>query len=80
MKTFSAIFTFLCGAAVGTACGLLLAPEKGEDTRKKLVEKGKKIADKVNENLKAKGINLSLSDIENIADDIADELEPDDAE
>ena len=65
---------------MGTACGLLLAPEKGEDTRKKLVEKGKKIADKVNENLKAKGINLSLSDIENIADDIADELEPDDAE
>jgi gas vesicle protein len=36
---------FLLGAAVGAAAALLLAPESGERTRRKLVRKGEEVAD-----------------------------------
>jgi gas vesicle protein len=36
---------FLLGVAVGAAAALLLAPESGERTRRKLVRKGEEVAD-----------------------------------
>jgi gas vesicle protein len=36
---------FLLGAALGATAALLLAPEKGEKTRRKLVRKGDEVAD-----------------------------------
>lgn len=67
---------FIGGAVAGAAAGLLFAPEKGEDTRKKLREEGEKIADKINETLRRKGIKLSREEMEGMVDDIADELRP----
>ena len=64
MKGLSILVSFLGGAAVGAAVGLLLAPEKGADTRKKLLDQGTKIADRVNETLKRNGIKLSREDME----------------
>lgn len=76
MKGLNYLLTFVGGALAGAAAGVLLAPAAGEDTRKKIVEQGSKIADKVNETLKRKGINLSRQEMDEMVDDIAEELEP----
>lgn len=40
MKSAKILFGALAGVAVGIQIGLLIAPEKGADTRKKLSKKG----------------------------------------
>ena len=61
MKGLSVLVAFLSGAFIGTAVGLLFAPEKGEDTREKIAEI-----------LRKKGIRLSKADMENLIDEITD--------
>ena len=56
---------FLGGAAVGAACGVLFAPEKGTDTRNRIAEV-----------IRKHGIKLNSKDMESLVDDIADELQP----
>lgn len=63
MKGFSIFAAFLGGAAVGVACGLLFAPEKGLDTRERIIEA-----------LRKRGINLDRKQMNDLVDDIADEL------
>lgn len=46
-NTSKVILAFVAGAAAGAALGILFAPGKGSETRKKLSEEGKKIADAV---------------------------------
>jgi gas vesicle protein len=36
---------FLVGAAIGGALGILLAPDKGAETRKRIIEKGNDLGD-----------------------------------
>jgi len=45
--TAKVIGALLAGAAIGVAIGLLLAPEKGSDTRKKIKEGAGDLADKI---------------------------------
>ena len=61
MKGLNVFAAFLTGAIVGTAVGLLFAPEKGEDTRTKIAAI-----------LRKKGIRLSKAEMENLIDEIAD--------
>ena len=49
MSTSRVIISFLVGAAVGGALGILLAPDKGTETRRKIVEKGTEIGDSISE-------------------------------
>lgn len=46
-NTAGIIAAFLGGALVGAAIGLLLAPESGEETRKKIVEELEKMGIKL---------------------------------
>ena len=64
MKALHLISAVIGGAVAGAAVGLLLAPEKGDETRRKIIEV-----------LKEKGINLKGSKIDQIADEIEDKLE-----
>ena len=48
MKTGGKILTaFAIGAVAGVVAGILFAPDKGAETRKKLSEEGKKVAGEV---------------------------------
>lgn len=42
----------VAAAAVGAVAGLLLAPEKGKDLRKKIVDKGTSMKDKLKDKIK----------------------------
>lgn len=74
-NTGGILAALLGGAVVGAALGLLLAPEKGEETRAMIVDSFETTKEKVIEALKKKGINLDKSDLEDLVDDIKSEIE-----
>lgn len=65
MKALGYIGAFLGGAIAGATLGILMAPEKGEDTRKKITSAVKDFADKHD-------IKLSRKQVEELAADLAD--------
>ena len=65
MKGLNVLFAFLGGAAVGAALGVLFAPEKGVDTRRRIAQL-----------LREKGIKLNAGEMEELVDQITTELAP----
>lgn len=63
----SSFFALLTGAAVGLTVGILLAPEKGEETRKKIKKAADDCVDKVKE---------KISDLTGSAEEAADDVDP----
>lgn len=64
MKALNIVLAVIGGAVAGATVGLLFAPEKGEDTR-----------DQIMKYLKEKGVKLHRTKMEELADEIAEELE-----
>ena len=75
MSNSNTVLGFLAGAAVGSILGILFAPDKGTETRKKLTETGTDVTD----SLKSKfgefvdGIKDSYQGLKEDAEDAADE-------
>jgi len=63
MKGLSIFAAIIGGIAIGAACGILFAPEKGDDMRAKIAEA-----------IRARGLKLNRKEMENLVDDITDEL------
>ena len=68
MKTLGYIGAFLGGAIAGAALGILMAPEKGNETRTK-------IGDAIDDFCKKHNIKLSRNEVEDLVDDIKDATE-----
>ena len=65
MRSLGYLGAFLGGALAGAVIGLLVAPEKGSDTREK-------ITDAVDDFLKKHNIKLSRKDVNDLVDDLED--------
>ena len=65
MKSLGYLSAFLGGAIAGAALGILMAPEKGEDTRGK-------ITDAIDDFMKKHNIKLSRKEVSDLVDDIAE--------
>ena len=63
MKAINYLVAFLGGAVIGTAAGILLAPEKGSDTRERIIEA-----------LRKRGIRLNRKEMNALVNDISEEL------
>lgn len=60
MKTSNTLLGVVAGIAAGAVIGILLAPDKGSNTRKKLADKAGSLSDDLKD-----GINSTLSTLEN---------------
>ena len=75
MSNSKTVLGFLAGAAVGSILGILFAPDKGTETRKKISETGNDVTD----SLKSKfndfidGIKDAYQGVKDDAEDLADE-------
>ena len=64
MKALNYLVAFVGGAAIGAACGMLFAPERGSDLREKIAEA-----------LRKRGIRLNRQELTELVDERAEEIQ-----
>jgi gas vesicle protein len=74
MNASKVLLTFIAGAAVGSALGILFAPDKGEETRRKIAEKGTDVADSLKDRFSefVDGVKDKFNSAKDEAEDVAE--------
>lgn len=77
MKNNNVLLGILGGVAVGAALGILFAPAKGSETRKKIADKGNDLKDNFKDSLSklTDKISKSVEGFKDEAQDLIDEAE-----
>jgi len=69
------ILGIICGAAIGAVAGILLAPDSGEETRKKIASKANDLKDDL-----AKNLNNTVGRLSSLATDTLSKVQSTSAE
>ena len=72
MSTSKTLFGFIAGAAVGAALGILFAPDKGTETRRKISEQSNDLADNIKFTDLVDGVKEKFSSLKGDAEDVVD--------
>ncbi|HVY76048.1 MAG TPA: YtxH domain-containing protein [Puia sp.] len=74
MNTSKVLLGFVAGAAVGAALGILFAPDKGTETRRKISERSNDLADSIKDrfNGMVDGVKDKVSGMKAKAEDVAE--------
>jgi gas vesicle protein len=74
MNTTKILLGFVAGAAIGGILGILFAPDKGTETRRKLAEKSSDLSDTLRDKFGdfVDGVKDNFTSAKNRAEDLAD--------
>jgi gas vesicle protein len=74
-KTFTMASKFLIGLGLGIVAGMLLAPDKGSETRKKIAQKGSDLKNKFNDFIDT--LHEKFGEMKDEAEEMASDLKGD---
>ena len=74
MNTSKILLGFAAGAAIGAALGILFAPDKGTETRRRIAEKGNDVADSIKDRFSGlvEGVKDKFSNLKSDGEDVAE--------
>ncbi len=78
MSSTKTLLGFVAGAAVGALAGILLAPDKGSETRKKVLQKTKDLGNSLKDaaNGYVDSVKDSISNVKSEVKNVKDQITP----